>query len=408
MFKPRLIQFVCLFGWSVLFCHGYTQWSLVRVAEAETLEIKCAAGAQPGDNLWASGGFFTPRFFGKAVGDSLTWRFELAAPLEEPVLLVRYAYDEPGYTAFAGSKPPREFQVLVGALKPLKLSFPHTGGWDEYDTVTLKLPPLIKGRHMIRLVSLAEHTTTDIDVLGLAEEMPERLPVPFRPTVIAKAESGRFLLRATAQARFTPDEKSIIAEFEKIYRFMKNYSDWEPTVAIGINVIEDRLWPFGSATAFSDMRGVFFRASVMHKAFGDWCHEMSHWFLVGRSPKWLEEPLVQVLTAMVWMPGIYPGPDPKKDPLYAQGERIGRDVLNSPKRQYEDIAPVLYAIAVKYGPDIYGRFFKACAKAGAKEELVFHPGRHLTRDEIARYLSEAAGESVLPLLKRWKGFDNAP
>lgn len=35
------------------------------------------------------------------------------------------------------------------------------------------------------------------------------------------------------------------------------------------------------------------------------------------------------------------------------------------------------------------------AKAGAKGELVFHPGRHLTRDEILRYLSEAAGESVL-------------
>lgn len=404
----RLMKFICLFGGGILLCPSHAQGSLVSVAEAEQLEIKCAAGDKPGDNLWASGGLFTPRFFGKAVGDSLTWRFELTARLEEPVLLARYAYDEPGYTAFAGSKPPREIHVIIDAQPPLKLSFPHTGGWDQYATVSLKLPSLPKGAHMIRLISPAEHTTTDIDVLGLADGLPDPLPIPFRPTVLAKAESGRFLLRATAQARFKPDEKSIFDEFEKIYRYMKHFSQWEPTVAIGINIIEDRLWQFGGATAFSDMRGVFFRASVMHQASGDWCHEMSHWFLVGRSPKWLEEPLVQVLTAMVWMPGIYPGPDPKKDPLYAQGERMGREALNALDRQYDDITPILYAIAVKYGPEVFGRFFKACAKAGATGELVFHPGRHLTRDEIARYLSEAADESVRPLLKRWKGFDNAP
>lgn len=382
--------------------------SLVAVAEAEKLEIKCAAGSQPGDNLWASGGLFTPRFFGKTIGDSLTWRFELAAPISEPVLLVRYAYDAPGYRGYAGYDPPRDFDLMIDDLKPLKVSFPHSGGWDEYVTVSLKLPSLSAGSHTLRLVSPTEHTTTDIDVLGIADGMPDPLPIPFRPTVLGKAESGRFLLRATAQARFKPDTKTIFTEFEKIYAYMKSFSHWEPTVAIGINVIEDSRWPFGAATAFSDMRGVFFRAGVMHEAYGDWCHEMSHWFLVGRSPKWLEEPLVRVLTAMVWMPGIYPGPDPKKDPLYVSGERSGREVLANSDRQYDDLEPILYAIAVRYGPEVFGRFFKACAKAGEKGDLAFQPGRHLTRDEIARYLSESAGQSVLPLLRRWRGYATAP
>jgi hypothetical protein len=385
-----------------------TKSSLIAVAEAEKLEIKCAAGSQPGDNLWASGGFFTPRFFGKAVGDTLVWQFELAAPIEEPVFLLRYAYDGPGYRGYAGYDPPRDLDLLIDSRNPIKLNVPHSGGWDEYVTVSLKLPPLSAGAHVIRVVSPAEHVTTDIDVLGLADGMPDPLPIPFRPTQLGKSETGRFFLRATAQARFKPEQKSVFSEFEKIYAYMKSFSNWEPTVAIGINVIEDSRWPFGGTTAFSDMRGVFFRASVMHQAFGDWCHEMSHWFLVGRSPKWLEEPLVRVLTAMAWMPGLYPGPDPKKDPLYASGERTGKEVLANPDRRYDDIEPVLYAIAVKYGPEVFGRFFKACAKAGEKRELIFHPGRHLTRDEIAHYLSEAAGQSVLPLLRRWKGYETAP
>lgn len=380
---------------------------LIAQVQAENVAIRCAEGSQPGDNLWASGGHFTPRFFGKAQGDSLTWRVDLASPVEKPVLALRYAYDEPGYRAYAGQEPPREWHVFVGPRGPYTLSTPHSGGWDEYVTVTLELPPIPAGATSIRITSPQAHTTTDVDCLGLFEGQPETLPVPFRPTVLARSASGRFILRATGDARFEPPADEVFRQFERIYAFMKAATDWEPTAAIGINVIEDSRWPFGGATAFSDMRGVFFRASVMHLAFGDWCHEMSHWFLVGRSPKWLEEPLVRVLTAMVWMPGLYPGPDPKNDPLYASGERVGREVLAHPERTYDDIEPVLYAIAVRYGPDVFGKFFKACARAGADGKLDFRPGRHLTRDEIARYLTEAAGQNVVPLLRRWNGYESA-
>lgn len=380
---------------------------LVAFAEAESLEVRCAEGGKPGDNLWAAGGLFTPRFFGKAAGDRLTWRFDLAAPAETPTLLVRYAYDGPGYAAFAGYAPSRKWHIVVDGRAPVEVALDHTGGWDDYAIAPVKLPSLPSGSHFLQITNPNEHATADIDALGLVDGSSAPWPLPFRPTVLGKADSGRFLLRATARAEFRPDPKTIFAEFEKIYAFMKGFSAWEPTVAIGINVIEDKRWPFGSATAFSDMRGVFFRASVMHPAYGDWCHEMSHWFLVGRAPKWLEEPLVQVLTAMVWMPALYPGTDPKKDPLYAAGERMGREVLADQNKTYADIGPILYAIAVKYGPPVYGRFFKSCAKAGSEGRLDFRPGRHLSRDEIVDHLSVAAGQSVLPLLRRWTGFDDA-
>lgn len=381
---------------------------LVAFTQAEQLEIICAAGTQPGDNLWASAGAFTPRFFGKAKGDRLTWRFNLSSPIDTPTLVIRYAYDGPGYRDYARIEPPREWYVYIGTSGPLALKTPHSGGWDEYISVTLDLPPMSAGQQIIRIVSPADHTTTDIDCLGLFEANPNELPTPFRPTIIARAPTGRFLLRATADAKFEPAQSEIFRQFERIYNYMNSTTDWEPTASIGINVIEDSRWPFGGATAYSDMRGVFFRASVMHQAFGDWCHEMSHWFLVGRAPKWLEEPLVKVLTAMVWMPNLYPGPDPKKDPLYAAGEHTGREVLANPTRTYDDIEPVLYAIAVRHGPEVFGRFFKACAKAGSEGKLDFRPGRHLTRDEIVRYLNEAAGQNVLSLLHRWKGFESAP
>jgi hypothetical protein len=73
-------------------------------------------------------------------------------------------------------------------------------------------------------------------------------------------------------------------------------------------------------------------------------------------------------------------------------------------RKFDNAEPVQYAIRLKYGPDVFKRFFHLCAEAGRKGEIDFTPGRHLTNAEIVRYMSRAAGEDVTPLYRQWKGF----
>ena len=83
-------------------------------------------------------------------------------------------------------------------------------------------------------------------------------------------------------------------------------------------------------------------------------------------------------------------------------------VLDNPQQRFDSINAIQYAVRVDYGPDVFRRFFHLCVQAGRKGEIDFTPGRHLTKDEIIRYMSRAAGEDVGPIYRQWRGFANVP
>lgn len=66
------------------------------------------------------------------------------------------------------------------------------------------------------------------------------------------------------------------------------------------------------------------------------------------------------------------------------------------------------ALAARHGPDVFSRFFHACADAADRGELDFIPGRHLTRGEILRLMSRAASEDLTPLFSRCPQFHIQP
>jgi hypothetical protein len=109
-----------------------------------------------------------------------------------------------------------------------------------------------------------------------------------------------------------------------------------------------------------------------------------------------------------WVPALYPShPKPEQNPAYRAAVAAGRQVLDDPQKQFDDIDMIQTALAVKYGPDVYSKFFHACLAAAAKGELDFTPGRHIKRDEIVKYMSQAAGEDVGPIYRQWSGFAGA-
>jgi hypothetical protein len=202
---------------------------------------------------------------------------------------------------------------------------------------------------------------------------------------------------------------TIFKEFDRIFDLYEEFMGWAPPTPVAINLIEDSKWPNPGATSFQNQGGVFFRAGVMDGEQGNWCHEMVHMFYVAHFPWWFDESSVRTLTLYNFGPQLYE--KFKLDAhngMYREWNAAAKDLLAHPETRVDSIDVVHAAIVTRYGREVFSRFFHGCVDAGKKGELDFTPGRHLTRDEIVKYMSQAAGADVTPLYRQWKGFDQAP
>jgi len=383
---------------------------IVKIYEAEDCTITCAAGNQIGRTIWASGGKRTPDFWGRDVGDEVSWTINLIEPRDNLKLAVRYSYAHSHYVNFTGSSNPgRNLELIIDDGKPYALTVPDTGWWDLFETSHVPLPALSKGKHKFRIRSAVPHTTTNLDCFIFYEGSASELSPALLRTEIATSISNRFRLRITAHARLEIPSEDIFRHFDRIYEHFSDYIGWEPPAPIMIHIIEDKLWDNPGATSYQNQWGVFFIASRMANDQGNWCHEMTHMFYCAHFPWWFDESSVRTLTTFNWAPDLFPQFNkPEDNPYYRQCAAEGQAVLENPLRKFDNAEPIQYATRLKYGPDVFKRFFHLCAKAGRKGEIDFTPGRHLTNAEIVKYMSLAAGEDVTPLYKQWKGFEIKP
>ncbi len=384
-----------------------TEGQILATYEAE--DWRAAKGHASHDCVWASGGGVMGNFWGEKAGDTIEVELHLSAPLEKSRLAIRYSYACDHYLGFRGLKDDgKDLQLLVDELPPVTFQMKDTGWWDLFETVYLDIPDLPAGRHFVRLRAVNANTTRNIDCFTFFRGDPDTVLSPaFRKTVLARSASGRFEVRATPTVKLqvTPDQ--IIREFEGIYDVYAKFMGWEPPLPVGINLIADERWDNPGATSYQNRYGVFFRAGVMHTEQGNWLHEMTHMFYVGHFPGWFDEASVRALTTCAWAPRLYPTVF-RGDAAVQARFKEGRDVLQNPGSKFNDPDPLISALCVKYGPDVFSRFFQACGAAGRTGDLDFTPGRHLTKDEIARYMSVAAKDNVRPLFEQWNGFPQQP
>ncbi len=383
---------------------------VVRIQQTEACDITCAAGPQPEGSPWAANGQVTPAFWGREPGDAVEWRLRLPEPERRPHLAVRYSYARDAYVGFSHAEnTSRTLACSIDGTLLEPLHVPDTGNWHVFATTRLDLPALEPGDHTFRIWSTAPHSTTNLDCFILYNGEPDVLPPSLAHTILATSPSNHFQIRATAGVRLRAEPGAVFSQFERIYDAYRSTMGWEPPNPVVINVLEDARWDNPGATAYQNNAGVFFKESTFLTDTGNWVHEMTHMFYVAHFPGWFDEPSARVLTTCLWVPGLFPRyANPQQDPAFREALRIGREVLARPTTYHDSIEPILYAIWVKYGPDVFRRFFHQCAEAGRAGHIDFTPGRHLTRDEIVRYFSIAAGEDLTPLFQRWTGYSTAP
>jgi hypothetical protein len=383
---------------------------IIRTVEIHDCQVTCAAGAELQKTIWASADDVTPAYWGREPGDAVSWAVELSRPWRALKLGIRYSYADEHYRRVNGAQAKERVLLLtVDDGKPVRVAVPDTGWWDLFEIASVSLPSLTRGRHQFTITSPAPHVTTNLDCFILYDGDAKELPLPLRRTQIAKSRSGHFEIRVTPRAPLKMTPLAIFRDFEKIFAHYKEYMGWAPPTPVAIHLIEQRKWDNPGATAYQNNWGVFFRAEVMDREQGNWCHEMTHMFYVAHFPWWFDESSVHALTVFNWVPSLFPQHKrPEDNPYYRQCVAQARAVLDNRTRQFDQVEPIQYALRLKYGPDVFRRFFHLCAAAGRKGELDFKPGRHLTKAEIVKYVSLAAGEDVGPLYRQWKGFAAAP
>jgi hypothetical protein len=382
---------------------------IVRIVEIRDCKVKCVAGDELQKTIWASADDVTPAYWGREPGDAVSWTVKLERPAGDLKLGVRYSYAAEHYRRVSGPEAKERVLLLtVDDERPVRVNVPDTGWWDLFEIASVDLPRLARGRHRFTIASPAPHATTNLDCFILYRGDIGKLPLPLRRTQIAEARSGHFVIRATPRAPLKMSPQAIFRDFEKFAHY-KDYMGWTPPTPVAIHLIEQRKWDNPGATAYQNNWGVFFRADVMDREQGNWCHEMTHMFYVAHFPWWFDESSVHALTVFNWVPTLFPPHKrPEDNAYYRRCVAEARAVLDNPSRTFDNCEPIQYAIRLKYGPDVFRRFFHLCAEAGRKKELDFTPGRHLTKAEIVKYMSQAAGENVEPLYRQWRGFAAAP
>ena len=379
---------------------------LPLIREAEDCDTVCKAGDQRQDNIWARNYKLTPAFWGRDRDDSITWEHTFLAAHSDLKFGLRYSYAQGHYSGFATHNPKRVLHLIVDGGKPIEIKVPDTGWWDLFETVAVPLPKLSVGKHTLKIIPPEQDMTTNVDSLIIFSGKLESLPIKLRSTIIA--QSKHFALRTSYGSNLPMKEDAILKEFERIYDYYSKFMGWEFPGKIPINIIEQAKWP-SNATAFQNQGGVHFRCEAMATEQGNWTHEMVHQMYIAHFPGWFDEPSVRVLTTLVFYQKLFPPKNggPMSDPGYVEYTKAGQDVLSSRDKTCEGLEPILCALVVKYGPEVFSKFFHACAEAGARKEIDFTPGRWLTKDEMMKLLSKAAGEDVTPLFRRWNGFAGA-
>ncbi len=382
---------------------------VIRVDEISACKVTCAAGTELQNTIWASARDVTPAYWGRKEGDAVEWTVELKRAEPHARLGLRYSYAAEHYRRVSGPEAKRRaLSLTVDGGEPIEVLVPDTGWWDLFELASVTLPPLSAGQHHFKLVSTIANATTNLDCFVLYRGKASALPPALRATQVAASPSRRFVLKVTPNAPLTMDLDELFGHFDRIYEHYRKYMGWAPTTPISIHLIEQACWD-SSATAFQNQWGVFFRADAMPTEHGNWCHEMTHMFYCAHFPGWFDESSVKALTTFNWVPALFPEhKKPEDSPYYRQCVSEARAVLGHPKQLFDSIDAIQYAVRVKHGPDVFRRFFHLCAQAGEKGEIDFTPGRHLTKDEIVRYMSRAAGEDVGPLYRQWRGFANVP
>ena len=392
-----------------LFLNHFSQSQIIFIQEAERYTIKAAAPQKIiNESKWASSGKGT-NWWGTKKDDSISWKWTAKSTLKDAQMALRYAYNEADMTRREGPQDKkRELVMTIDDTTRLIFNVPDTGGWSDFETAYVNLPKLNIGLHTFVLTTPVDKILVDVDCFTVFQGSASYyLQLPFRNTIVARQSYPKIWIKMTplCKVKWTPDQ--ILRDFTKIYTWFKEFTGWEPDrPLVVVHVYEDKY----KVGTFENGDGVHFEAENFNWDKGNWVHEMNHVWHNGYFPPLLEHPLIRTNDAFDASDGIFPDRDRPPGETFTshlhQRALIAAKVLDNPNYKTDDFKEILFALRVKYGPKLITGFYHQLLEGKKRGEIPLKRNGPMYKNDILKYMSQAAGEEISPFFQRWNGWEN--
>jgi hypothetical protein len=384
-----------------------TQAGILGVREAEDTTITCAFSPHLHRELWASGGKQTPARWGYNAGDKLEFEMETPDFAGDVRMALRYAYHKDSHEGQVKDPAPRELNLVIDGTDSVVIPVPDTKGWNHYGVSEVVLPPLQPGKHLFQLVCTADKSCTNVDAfVFFTEPVDRKAEGLLRPVRVVDRTEG-IVLCVSDQAVLTEPIEQIDETLQGLFDLMGEDFAVPDGLAIYTHLTDKHRWWNVDGRVVHNRYGIYMLADGNGTDRTEWCWALARYFVKDSGvPGWFADTSSRVTGWMDWLPSLKDSVSDQEAGNAAATMAQAQDLLQSEELTTDRAEVVHMAVRMKYGDDSFRKFWQKIAERRAGSNGT--PGSY-DKHGVVAVLSEAVGEDVLPLYKRWTGFaDEGP
>jgi len=404
----HILQAAMLLGCACL--PSVSAGEILGVREAEQTTITCAARMMPHQLLWASGKAIAPAQWGHTAGDQLEFDISLDTDQPELKLGVRYAFFQEWFLRDVKNPGPRELTLTVDGGSALPVAVPDTDGWNHFKVAEITLPPLQAGLHRFALTAPADNCDTNVDAFIFFKEPVNRVEHGLlRPTRLVDKEKG-IVLCASVEAQLLEPPENTHENLQSLFNLMSQDFGKPLDAPLYFHLTDKARWWNTKARLVQNRYGIYVLADGRPYDRAEWCWALANYFVQGSGvPAWFSNSSSRVTGWMDWLPSLQGGAQDVEMQNAAIAQQMAVEFLASDNSVCDKAETVQLAMRIKYGGDIFRRFWNRVAEKQAESIAASRPLLTFNKFETLAILSEVAGEDVLPFFRRWRGFaDEGP
>lgn len=374
---------------------------ILGIREAEDCKITCKAEVRIGNDSWSSGGRLVGYGWGDAAGDSAEFDTSLEKPVFDLKLGLRYAYHDAPYVRDYPNRPvPHRLDLFINGQGPIRVEVPDTEGWNHMKIATVYLPPLPQGNHSFRLVASAAESCVNLDAFVFFRgDVDPITGGPLRPTRLAGSEPVKFVICANPDTSLPDVPDKILATYQQLREMMVSDYGKGPDGPIFVHFAGPKYWD-QRVPAMKNRFGIYLAATGKPLNRADWCWTLAEYFGDRRVPPWFRHSSARVSGLLEWLPALDASTAPAEDTEGARLLARAKAFLDDPTTVAEQVETVHGAIRVRYGTDVFRKFWSFVAQTPqlTDNNAVWDKGT------LMSLMSQAAAADVTPLYRRWRGF----
>lgn len=301
--------------------------------------------------------------------------------------------------------------LYINDAGPIVVTFADTHGWNWFQVATAELPLLEPGTHKFRLTTPLDLQAANLDALTLYRGDIEAAPAgPLRPSVVATSDDDKIIVLASPNAELVDDADNIASTYQQLLSLMETDFGRDLQHPVNVHFVEPPLWDPRNGRAVKNQYGIYLLADDQ-TVRAEWCWVLAEYIADPQVPRWFRESICRTNGLLDWLPSLDSSTTTKEDVLAAALVAEADKFLENPTTTCSRVEVVHAAVRARYGNDVFKRFWQEVAEMKTQHTegdgsitRVLTPVDIMDKNVLIQVLSEAVGEDIAPLYRRWTGF----